>query len=142
MKDPRFPDWLEFFPQLPTDEKTRQLQTIPSPFFEGQTAPFEARALADEIEADIDAGVAKYVDTRFTVTGIVRKVGLDMHNLPSIQLSDKADGECCAACIFPADHGIPEVSVGDRVTICANYLVYSHPLGVVMKLSELVKAEK
>ena len=137
MKDPRFPDWLEFFPQHPSDEKTREIQTVPSAALEGVTEPIEARDLLDEFKADPGKAIEKYTDTRFTVTGVVKTVELDMHNLPSVQLSDTVDGEICALCIFPSEHGLPEVDVGQRVDIRGNYLVYSDPLGIIFKLCEL-----
>ena len=142
MKDPRFPDDVEFFPCHPSDEKTKQIQTSPSPVL-AQTGPFQVKELRDEFEADLDAGLAnclpKYQDKRFMVTGVAISVAPDMHGLPTVQLSDTADGPCYAHCIFPAEGGLPDVEVGDRVIILSNYLVYCHPLGVVMKFSEMVE---
>ena len=139
MRDERFPAGVEFFPEHPSDEKTKQIQTTPSPLLVEQTAPFEVKQVCAEFEADLDASLAKYQDKRFSVTGVAVSVAPDMHGLPTVQLSDTAGGPCYAHCIFPEDSILQKVSVGDRVTILSNYLVYCHPLGVVMKFSELVR---
>ena len=142
MRDERFPAGVEFFPEHPSDEKTKQIQTTPSPLLVEQTAPFEVKQVCAEFEADLDASLAKYQDKRFSVTGVAVSVAPDMHGLPTVQLSDTAGGPCYAHCIFPEDSILQKVSVGDRVTILSNYLVYCHPLGVVMKFSELVENKK
>lgn len=70
------------------------------------------------------------------------KVGPDVHNKPAIEISDSVDGQCYALVIFPTDDFYSQVSVGDKVTVRANYLVFSNWLGVVMKHSELVQVMK
>ena len=69
----------------------------------------------------------------------MREVGLYPQNLPIIQLSDRVESKCCILCVFPEEYGIPDVSVGERVTVRANYLGYSFSFGIVMKLSELIR---
>ena len=72
------------------------------------------------------------------MTGVAIWVGLDPHNLPTVQLSDGAEGTSCAHCIFPKEDILELVKPGDRVAIRANYLVLSRRFGVVMKFSELL----
>lgn len=85
---------------------------------------------------------AKYVDRRFEVTGIAKKVGPDVHNKPSIEISDSVNGQTYALVIFPTDDHYSKVAVGETVTVRANYLVMSNLFGTVMKFSELVRVEK
>lgn len=82
------------------------------------------------------------MDKRFEVTGIAKKIGPDVHNKPSIELSDRADGKTYALVIFPTDDHYSKVAVGDKVTVRANYLVMSNLFCTVMKFSELVHVEK
>ena len=137
-----FPEGMVFFPEHPSDEKTRQIQTTPSPMLEGQNAPFEAAELLAAFEKDPHGCLKIYEDKRFDVTGVAIAVMRDIHDLPTVRLSDTEDGRCCAHCIFPTDDVLQKVSVGDRVTIRSNYLVLSNVSGVVMKFSELLSVEK
>ena len=96
-----FPDGLEFYPKHPSPIKTHKIQTSPMPMLEGQTAPFDATELCAKFENDLNGCLALYEDKRFDVTGIAIWVGRDIHDLPTVQLSDKVDGKCCSHCIFP-----------------------------------------
>lgn len=133
-----FPKGVEFYPEHPSGEKTRRIQTSPSPMLEGQTAPFEAAALCAQFEKNLQGSLAIYEDKRFDVTGIVISVEHDIHGLPTVQLSDKVGGKCCVHCIFPDEDVLKKVCIGDRVVIRSNYLVMSNLYGVVMKYSELL----
>lgn len=133
-----FPDNYEFYPEHPSIEKTHKLQTMPSPMLEGQKAPFEARELRKKFAEDLEGCLKLYEDKRFDVAGVVISVEKDIHNLPSVQLSDRVGGECCVHCIFPQEDIMKKVKIGDRVVIRSNYLVLCNVLGIVMKYSELI----
>lgn len=132
---------LTFYPKHPSNAKTWQIETTDMPELQ-QEAPFDVLALYNEFSADLDAALAVYEDKRFEVTGIAVKVGLDIHNKPCIEISNSVDGQCYTLVIFPTDDHYSKVSVGDTVTVRANYLVFSNWFGVVMKHSELVAVEK
>ena len=132
---------LEFYPAHPSGDKTHRIETTPMPLL-AQTAPFNVKTLCAELNDDLNAVLAIYEDKRFEVTGIAKKIGPDIHNKPSIEISDSVDGECYALCIFPNDNFYSKVSVGDTVVVRANYLVMSNWFGVVMKHSELVEVDK
>lgn len=134
-------DTLKFYPEHPSGKKTHLIETTAMPILE-QSAPFEVKTLFDEFPADADAFFAKYVDRRFEVVGIAKKVGPDIHNKPSIELSDSTDGQTYALVIFPTKDHYEQVRVGDLVVVRANYLVMSNHYGTVMKFSELVKVDK
>lgn len=103
-----------------------------------QDEAFEIKTLCDEFRNDAGSAYEKYLDKRIEVTGVVTTVGPDVHNKPSIELSDTVDGECYALCIFPNDDIYDTVSVGDTVTVRANFLVMTNWYGVVMKHSEII----
>lgn len=132
---------LKFFPEHPSDAKTYQIETTAMPILE-QDMPFAVKTLCDEFAADADSFYAKYVDKRFEVTGIAKKVGPDIHNKPSIEISDNISGQTYALVIFPTDKHYRHVAVGDTVVVRANYLVMSNHYGTVMKFSDLVSVEK
>lgn len=132
---------LEFYPKHPSGMKTHKIETTAMPILE-QDSPFDVKALHEEYVADADSFFTKYVDKRFEVTGVAKKVGPDVHNKPSIEISDSVDGQTYALVIFPTDDHYSKVTVGDTVTVRANYLVMSNWFGTVMKYSELVNVEK
>lgn len=134
-------DELKFYPNHPSNVKTHQIETTAMPILE-QDVPFDVKTLCDEFAADADSFFGKYVDRRFEVTGIAKKIGPDIHHKPSIELSDSIDGLTYALVIFPTDDHYSKVEVGDTVTVRANYLVMSNHYGTVMKFGELVSVEK
>ncbi len=132
---------LAFFPAHPSDEKTNLIETTAMPILE-QSAPFSVKALADEFSENENEFYAKYFDKRFEVVGIAKNVGPDIHNKPSIELSDSTHGKTYALVIFPTEDHYDKVCVGDRVVVRSNYLVMSSTYGIVMKFSELLSVDK
>jgi hypothetical protein len=132
---------LTYYTKHQTGAKMTQIETTDMPLLE-QEAPFDVKELFEEFMEDAEGALKTYEDKRFEVTGIAKKTGLDIHQKPSIEISDEATGECYALCIFPTEDAYSNVSVGDRVTVRANYLVTSNLFGVVMKHGELVGVEK
>lgn len=132
---------LKFYPAHPSGEKTHRIETSPMPILE-QDTPFFAKNLCGEFAADDKKFFDTYVDHRFEVTGVAKKIGPDIHNKPSIEISDSADGQTYALVIFPTDDHYNKVVAGDTVVVRANYLVMSNHYGLVMKYSELVSVER
>lgn len=132
---------LKFYPKHPSEAKTHQIETTAMPLLK-QDAPFDVKTLLEEFTSDAGSFFAAYVDRRFEVTGIAKKIGPDIHNKPSIELSDSADGQTYALVIFPTDAHYGKVAVGDTITVRANYLVMSNHYGTVMKFSELMEVKK
>lgn len=128
---------LVYYTDHPSGVKTFFIENFPLTELE-QEEPYEIKTLCGEFQSDIGSAYEKYHAKRFEVTGVVKTVGPDVHNKPSIELSDSVDGECYALCIFPNDDIYDEVSVGDTVTVKANFLVMTNWYGVVMKYSEIV----
>lgn len=132
---------LTFYPAHPSNEKTHKIETTPMPLLQ-QSAPFDVKTLAHAFQTDLQGALAIYQDKRFEVTGVAVKVGPDVHHKPSIELSDSLGGQTYALTIFPTEDHYAKVAVGDKVTVRANYLVFSNLFGVVMKYSELVDVVK
>ena len=131
---------IEFYPEHPSEAKTHQIETTELPILE-QEKPFEVKAFCDEFAEDAKSFFEKYVDKRFELKGIAKKVGPDPHNKPSIELSDSVDGKTYALLIFPTEDHYTKVKEGDTVVVRANYLVMCNYYGIVMKYSELVSVE-
>ena len=127
---------LIFFPKHPSSWKTLQIETKNSQLLE-QKEPINSLELYNLFCNDIDNALKIYEDKRFEVTGIVRKVGPDIHNKPSIEISNEVGGRCHILCVFPSDDIYNKVSVGDKVVCKGNYLVMSNWYGIVMKKCEL-----
>lgn len=136
MKEP-----LTFYPRHPSNLKTLVIETRRMPILP-QEAPFPVEALFQRFLEDLHGTLKIYKDKRFEITGIAVKVGKDIHNKPSIELSGQKGGDCHALCIFPNEDHYRQVAPGDRVTLRANYLVFSNWFGIVMKQSELVSVSK
>lgn len=132
---------LRFYPRHPSSVKTHKIETTAMPLLE-QEEPFHVKRLYDEFTTDAIRFFARYVDKRFEVTGVAKKVGPDIHNKPSIEISDCIDGQTFALVIFPTAEHYSRVEVGDTVVVRANYLVMSNHYGTVMKYSELLSVEK
>lgn len=128
---------LKFYPEHPSGAKTHQIETTAMPALM-QDAPYNVKILCDEFTKDADSFYAKYVDKRFEITGVAKKVGPDIHNKPSIEISDSLNGQTYALVIFPTNAHYNKVKVGDTVIVRANYLVMSNHYGIVMKYSELI----
>lgn len=131
---------LQFYPKHPSEIKTHKIETTPMPIL-AQNAPFAVKTLYDEFMTNHQKFFDTYVDYRFEVTGIAKKIGPDIHNKPSIEISDSVNGQTYALVIFPTDDHYSKVKVGDTVVVRANYLVMSNHYGLVMKYSELVSVE-
>ena len=128
---------LIFIPKHPSSWKTLQIETKDSQLLE-QAEPVDSQELYDLFCNDFDNALKLYEDKRFEVKGIVTKVGPDIHNKPSIEISNDIDGRCHILCVFPSDDIYNKVSVGDKVVCKGNYLVMSNWYGIVMKKCEVV----
>ena len=91
---------LFYYTEHPSNVKTFFIESFPMEELE-QKEPFEIKALCGEFQSDVGSAYNKYLDKRFEVTGVVKTVGPDVHNKPSIELTDKDGRECYALCIFP-----------------------------------------
>lgn len=132
---------LTYYHKHPSMLKTYLIEKRKMPLLKQKEA-IDCYTLYQQFIADMKKTLAIYQDKRFEITGIIMKIGLDVHHKPSIEISNKINGQCYALCIFPTDDIFNKVSLGDQVVVRANYLVMSHLFGIVMKHSELIRIEK
>lgn len=132
---------LKYYHEHPSSARTHEIETTALPVLE-QDEPFNMKKLYEEFLENPDEFLSTYMDRRFVVSGIAKKVGPDIHNKPSIEISDSINGQTYALLIFPTDDHYNKVKVGDSVTVRANYLVMCNHYGLVMKFSELISVEK
>lgn len=128
------------YPKQPAGKKMNQLEFGESPLL-AQTTPIDAKELYFSFDENLKAAEKKYAYYRFDVSGVVTKVGLDVHNKPSIELSDEVGGKCYTLCVFNSDEIYSKISVGDRVVLRGNYLIASSLFGIVLKNSEVVEGK-
>ena len=103
-----------------------------------QDSPLDVAAVYREFTEQYDAAAEKYYEKRVEMTGVVRKIGPDIHSKPSIEFSDRVDGRCYALFIFENDEFYSRISVGDTVICRGNFLRAREPFGAVLKKSELI----
>ena len=101
-----------------------------------QDEPVLAKDLAQELTDDYEEGLKKYSQKRMYVKGTVRYSGPDMYGLPSIELSDRADGPIDCVCVFETP--VDEYQEGDTVTVIGNFTGCVPKYGPVFKKSEVV----
>ena len=118
-------------------ERVAFFETHDCPVFV-QDAPLDAAAVYREFTEQYEAAAEKYYEKRVEMTGVVRKIGPDIHNKPSIELSDQVDGRCYALFIFESDEFYNRISVGNTVVCRGNFLRAREPFGAVLKKSEFV----
>ena len=103
-----------------------------------QETPIAVRTMYQAFVDDFDAAEKAYCEKRSTIVGVAVKVGPDPHGKPSIEVSDRAGGECFALCVFKGDIG-RDVPVGDTVVCRGNLPGIVEPYGMVFKKCEVIE---
>ena len=103
-----------------------------------QARPFEAKGLFTQFCEHFDEALQMCRDKRFEVTGIVSKIGPDIHGKPSIELSDHLGGQCYVLFVFASEEDYKNVREGDILVCRGNYLGVTNEFGVVMKRSQVI----
>lgn len=101
-----------------------------------QEKPYEARKLFENFCSSFEETLPVCRDKRIEVTGIVSRMGLDIHGKPSVEVSDRADGPCYVLCVFETEEAYQHLTVGERIVCRGNYLGVTNDFGVVLKKSE------
>lgn len=87
-----------------------------------QEAPVEASQIADEFRYDHAKAMDHYREKRLYVKGVVTCAGPDLFGLPSLELSNQADGPVDCLCVFNEKSAIAEIQKGDSVTVQGNFI--------------------
>lgn len=104
-----------------------------------QSQPFDAKSLLLQFFKDFEGTLQMCKDRRFEISGVITKIGPDIHGNPSIALSDRAGSLCYVLFVFASEKDYATVSLGDTITCRGNYLGVTNEFGVVMKRSEVIK---
>jgi hypothetical protein len=102
---------------------------------------FNAKDLNQDFLSMPEESLKKYSGTRIQISGIAIKVEIDIHGLPSVQVSDTLNGEIYILCVFNDNSILKEVERGNKVVIEGNYLVYHKDYRIVLKNCELIKKD-
>lgn len=122
---------------FPGNEMGRKIMSQPMPKME-QDAPFPAKEVSDKFRADHDAMDKAWFGLRQTVTGVVGWKGIDIHDLPAMQLTDEEDTFCYVQCVLKDMAELEAAEVGDKVVMEGNYLECHPQFGVVLKQSKVI----
>ena len=98
-----------------------------------------AKDLNEEFLSMPEESLKKYSATRIQISGIAIKVEIDIHGLPSVQVSDKINGIIYILCVFNDNSIFEKVERGNNVVIEGNYLLYHKDYRIVLKNCELIK---
>lgn len=121
-------------------KRIAELEKTDCPPLDG-TAPIDAVSVYDCFVNNYEQAKAAFIEKRVDLTGVIIKIGPDIHGKPSIELSDKADGRCYALFVFPNDDFYGKVKEGDTVVCRGNLLSAREPYGAVLKKCELVEVK-
>ena len=122
----------EFENRVPTQDYVSRAMCTEMPMLR-QTEPLAAEALSREFQADYDKALAVYAGYRMEVSGAVIFKGLDIHGIPSFELSDRKDGICYVLCCLRSEREYGNINEGDTAVISGNYLTVHEKYGVVLK---------
>ena len=103
-----------------------------------QEKPALVGDIAAEFRDDHDSAMQHYSRKRMYIEGVVTYAGPDMFGLPSLELSDRANGENDALCVFNDESSIQDVLEGDTVTVLANFIDCVPDYGPTFKKCEIV----
>lgn len=104
-----------------------------------QDKPVMAKEIADEFRYDRSKAMEHYAEKRLYVKGVVSYAGPDMFGLPSLELSDSADGETMCLCVFNQNSSIANVNKGDTVTVLGNFIDCVPDYGPTFKKCEVTE---
>lgn len=103
-----------------------------------QKEPLDPAAVYNAFIDDYDHAKTVYLEKRAELKGIVNRIGPDIHNKPSIELTDQIGNRCYALFVFADDSFARSVSEGDEVVLRGNLLNAREPFGLTVKKCEIV----
>ncbi len=103
-----------------------------------QSEPICVKSVYEAFADDFAEAQKTYSLKRIELTGVVTRVGPDIHVKPSLELSNSETGRRYALIVFNDDSVYRTVSVGDTVVCRGNLLGAMEPWGPIVKKSEVV----
>ena len=119
---------------FPGNEMGRKIMSQPMPLMEQET-PLAAKEVSERFREDHDGMDKAWFGLRQTVEGIIGWKGIDIHDLPAMQLTDAEDSFCYVQCVLKDMAELDAAEVGDHVIMEGNYLECHPQFGVVLKQS-------
>ena len=107
-----------------------------------QNTPVTAKEIADEFRYDRSEAMDRYSEKRLYVTGVVSYAGPDMFGLPSLELSDNAEGPTDCLCVFNEQSSISNIQEGDTVTVQGNFIDCVPDYGPTFKKCVVTETER
>ena len=101
-----------------------------------ETESINAHTLLEEYKKDPSKRQPTYTGENIVVSGVVVYKGPDIHGLPSLELSDKANGTSYVLCVFGSFDSINKISKGDNLTVSGKFHIISSNEMVVLKQSQ------
>ena len=101
-----------------------------------KTESINAHTLLEEYKKDPSKRQPTYTGENIVVSGVVVYKGPDIHGLPSLALSDKANGTSYVLCVFDSFDSINKISKGDNLTVSGKFHIISSNEMVVLKQSQ------
>ena len=101
-----------------------------------ETKSINAYNLLEEYKKDPSKRQPTYTGENIVVSGVVVYKGPDIHGLPSLELSDKANGTSYVLCVFDSFDSINKISKGDNLTVSGKFHIISSNEMVVLKQSQ------
>ncbi len=101
-----------------------------------QDAPVSASDISEEFKVNPNAARKRYQEKRMYVEGVVTYSGPDIFGLPSLELSDRADGRTDCLCVFETP--VDAYKKGDHVTVLGNFIDSVPKYGPLFKKCEVV----
>ena len=92
--------------------------------------------LNEWLDTITDISLRDRVRENIVVSGVVVYKGPDIHGLPSLELSDKANGTSYVLCVFDSFDSINKISKGDNLTVSGKFHIISSNEMVVLKQSQ------
>lgn len=100
--------------------------------------PINVYDLLAEYKKDPSKKQPTYTGEDITISGVVVYKGADIHGLPSLELSDKANGTSYVLCVFDSFDSLSQISEGSHLTITGKFHILSSDEMVVLKQSKIL----
>ncbi|EKB1221298.1 hypothetical protein ONC83_002861 [Listeria monocytogenes] len=125
--------------QSQTKQKTNESTSAESSESDQSTADVvKAYDLFEAYKDDSSKKVPTNDGENIVVNGVITYIGRDSHGTPSINLSDKVNGTGYVLCVFDSFDELEAFSLGQEVTVSANFHIMGSDGMVVLKQSKVL----
>ena len=122
---------------IPDEEYVKKAEFDKFPLIKNEV--FNSKDLYESFLSKPDECLKKFNAARIRIKGIAIKVELDIHGLPSVEVSDKINGVPYILCVFIDKNILTKVEKHSNIIIEGNYLVFHTDGRIVLKNCELIQ---